>query len=64
MTFVEITFGTESTSFLASNIWELLHNEIKNLVTLQIFKAKTKKRVPVECPCRICKNYLPQVEFI
>ena len=48
-------------SFLHSKIWEILPNEIKNADTLQIFKTKTKKWVPVECPCRLCKIYLPQV---
>ena len=63
MTFVEITFerrrvksvgyGTESISYLAPTIWEILPNEIKDSDTLQIFKAKIKKWVQVECPCRL-----------
>ena len=56
--------GTESMSSLAPKIWEILPNEIKDSDTLQIFKAKIKKWVPVECPCRLCKIYLPQVGFI
>ena len=57
-------YGTESISSLAPKIWEILPNEIKDSDTLQIFKAKIKKWGPVECPCRICKTYLPQVGFI
>ena len=57
-------YGTESISSLAPKIWEILPNEIKDSDTLQIFKAKTKKWVPVECPCRLCKIFLPQVGFI
>ena len=53
--------GTES---IYSKIWAILPNEIKDSDTLQIFKAKIKKWVPVECPCRLCKIYLPQVGFI
>ena len=59
-----VRHGTESISFLASKIWEILPNEIKDSGTLQIFKAKIKKWVPVECPCRLCKISLPQVGFI
>ena len=59
-----VKYGTESISFLALKIWEILPNEIKDSDTLQIFKAKIKKWVPVECPCRLCKVYLPQVGFI
>ena len=60
----EVRYGTESISFLGPKIWELLPNEIKDSDTLQIFKAKMKQWVPVECPCRLCKIYLPQVGFI
>ena len=59
-----VRYGTESISSLAPKIWEILPNEIKDSDTLQISKAKTKKWVPVECLCRLCKIYLPQVEFI
>ena len=59
-----VRYGTESISFLAPKIWEILPNEIKDSDTLQIFKAKIKEWVPVECPCRLCKVYLPQVGFI
>ena len=59
-----VRYGTESISSLAPKIWEILPNEIKDLDTLQIFKAKIKKWVPAECPSRLCKIYLPQVGFI
>ena len=51
-----LRYGTESLSSLASKIWEILTNEIKDSDTLQIFKAKIQKWVPVECPCRLCKS--------
>ena len=57
-----VRYGTESISSLAPKIWKSLPNEIKDSGTLQIFKAKTKKWVPVECPCRLCKICLLQVE--
>ena len=47
-----VRYGTESISSLAPKIWETLPNEIKDSDTLQIFKAKIKKGVPVESPCR------------
>ena len=59
-----VRYSTKSISFLAPKIWEILPNEIKDSDTLQIFKAKIKKWLPVECPCRLCKVYLPQVGFI
>ena len=59
-----VRYGIESLSFLAPKIWKILPSEIKDSDTLQIFKAKIKKWVPAECPCRLCKIYLPQVGFI
>ena len=59
-----VRYGTESISSLTPKIWEILPNEIKDSDTLQTFKAKIKKWVPIECPCRLCKIYLPQVGFI
>ena len=59
-----VRYSTESISSLTPKIWEILPNEIKDSDTLQIFKAKIKKWVPIECPCRLCKIYLPQVGFI
>ena len=50
-----VRYGTESISSLAPKIWEILPNEIKDSDILQIFKAKIKEWVPVECPCRLCK---------
>ena len=59
-----VRYGTESISCLAPKIWEILPSEIKDSDNLQIFKAKMKKWVPAECPCRLCKIYMPQVGFI
>ena len=59
-----VRYGTEPISSLAPKIWEILPNAIKDSDTLQIFKANVKKLVPVECPCRLCKIYLPQVGFV
>ena len=51
-----VIYGTESISSLTPKIWEILPNEIKDSDTLQIFKAKIKKWVLVECPCRLCAS--------
>ena len=51
-----VRYGTKSISSLAPKIWEILLNEIKDSDTLQW--------VPVECPCKLCKIYLPKIGFI
>ena len=40
-----LRYGTEFISFLAPKTWEILPNEIKDLDTLQIFRAKIEKCV-------------------
>ena len=56
--------GTESLSFLGPKIWDLIQSDIKESVTVEIFKDKIKTRSFSECPCRLCKVYVQQVGFI
>ena len=59
-----VYYGTESISYLAPKIWEIIPNNIKNCENLNSFKSKIKSWIPHECPCRICKIYLPNLGFI
>ena len=56
--------GTESLSFLGPKIWNLVSLELKQLESLEVFKLKTRKRIPFECPCRLCRTYIQQVGFL
>ena len=56
--------GTESLSFLGPKIWELVPEDIKQSESLEIFKNKIKKWVPLKCPCRLCRIYLQNIGFI
>ena len=51
--------GTESASYLRPKIWEQIPTEIKNKDSLDGFKQEIKKWKPTECPCRICKTFVP-----
>ena len=59
-----VYYGTESISYLAPKIWELIPKEIKNSESLYSFKSKIKLWIPHECPWRICKIYVPNLGFI
>ena len=48
--------GTETVSFLASKIWDILQKEIKDSESLDIFKRKIKKWIPQECLCKTLWN--------
>ena len=58
-----VTYGTESISFLASKIWSIVSQEIKNYKSLDSFKKSIKKWKPI-CPSWLCKTYLQHVGFI
>ena len=57
-------YGTESITNLGAKIYELVPQNIKEEKSLSSFKKKIKKWIPQNCPCRICKTYITQVEFI
>ena len=61
---ISVRYGTETVSFLAPKIWDILPKDIKDSESLDIFKRKIKKWIPSECPCRLCKKYVLQVGFI
>ena len=56
--------GTESLSFLGPKIWDLVPCELKRAESLDIFKAKIKQFTFSECPCRLCKTFVPNLGFI
>ena len=56
--------GTKSASYLGTKIWEQLPAEIKNKDSLDGFKKEIKKWKPTECPCRICKTFVPNLGFV
>ena len=57
-------YGTDSLAYLSPKIWELVPNEIKAVESLASFKSAIKKWKTTECPCRLCKTYIPQVGFV
>ena len=56
--------GTESLSFLGPKVWDLVPLDIKQSENIDIFKSKIKRLSFPECPCRLCKIFIPQLGFI
>ena len=59
-----VRYSTDSLVYLTPKIWELVPNEMNSLESLTAFKTAIKKRKTTSCPCRLCKNYIPQVGFV
>ena len=58
-----VRYGTETLRCLGPKIWNILPNHIKNAENLRIFKNRVKLWTPINCPCRLCKLYLPCLGF-
>ena len=56
--------GTELASYLGPKIWEQISSEIRNKIFLKGFKGEIKKWKLTDCPCRICKIFIPNLGFI
>ena len=55
--------GTETLAYLGPKIWTLVPADWKK-ISLSKFSMKIKKWRTNECPCRLCKLYIPGVGFI
>ena len=56
--------GTETLTFLGPRIWEIVPDYIKKSSSFEEFKLKIKLWNPENCPCKLCKRFLPQVGFL
>ena len=57
-------YGLDSLTYLGPKIWDQVPVDIKESVSLAIFKDKIKNWIPIRCPCRLCRNYVANVGFI
>ena len=57
-------YGQNSISHTDNQIWNLLPCGIKNSASLDSFKLKNKQECCVECPCILCKTYLPNLGYL
>ena len=56
--------GRESASYLGPKLWELISTMFQLIDTLAGFKKAIKQWKLTDCPCRICKTYIPNVGFL
>ena len=56
--------GSNSIRYYGPVIWNLIPTKMKYIDSLETFKSKIRMWKPNNCPCRICKNYIPNVGFL
>ena len=59
-----VYYSTETASFISPKIWDTLPNSCKDAASLKSFKVNLKRRIPENCPCRLCKTYNQRIEFL
>ena len=56
--------GTETVSFRAQKMWDIVPDDIKRALSLNEFKLKIMKWKPCHCTCRLCKTFVDDVGFV
>ena len=56
--------GFSSINYYSSIIWNLVPEKIRYTDSLESFKSKIRTWSPKNCPCHICRNYIPNVRFL
>ena len=60
----KVNTGLETLRNLGPKIWNMLPDEFKKITSFSEFKSKIKKWIPLKCPCRICKVFVPQLGYL
>ena len=55
--------GEETVRYRGPKTWELVPEEIRNALSLPIFKDKIMKWKPMGCTCRLCKTYIQGIGY-
>ena len=56
--------GLETLSYRAPQLWSLLPEEVKQTNSLSEFKRSVRQWTCTDCPCRLCKTYVPNLGFL
>ena len=59
-----IKFGLNTSRHFASKVWSMLPIEMKNSLTVEIFKSKISKWEPNDCDCKRCQDYLHGIGYV
>ena len=59
-----VFYGANSIRYFGSVIWNSLPNDLRDICDFHLFKTTIRRWKPVDCPCRLCKNYLGGLGFV
>ena len=56
--------GLESVRYLGPKIWSSLPQALQQAESLLAFKKGIKTWIPVKCPCKLCKTFVPDLGYL
>ena len=56
-------YGLNSIPYKANQLWNLLPENLKSSPSLTLFKNEIKLWQCFNCPCNICKSYVPNLGY-
>ena len=56
--------GDDLLTHLGPLIWSIVPDHLKELSSLNSFKAEIKNWNPNNCPCRLCKDYIQGIGYV
>ena len=57
-------YGKCTVRYLGPVIWNTVPLQLKQIKSLNGFKNLIRNWKPNNCPCRLCKNYIPNLGFL
>ena len=58
-----VFYGLETISYRAPQLWTILPEEFKQRNTISLFKSDVRHWICNQCPCRLCKVFVPNLGF-
>ena len=60
----KVNYGLQTLRSLGPKVWDMIPTGLKMSPSLSVFKSNIKKWIPHNCPCRLCKEFIPQLGFL
>ena len=59
-----VRYGTETATFVGSRIWSYMSSELKESMSLSVFRSQIKSCKPEHYPYKLCKIYLQRIGYL
>ena len=56
--------GLETLNYRSPQLWSILPEKVRQINSLVQFKESFRKWDCIDCPCGLCKLYLPKIGFL